>query len=160
MFYGLALGGMALLVFPFLLLVGFKWAGVDAPPPDAILTLMLTGPLSTARRTLKQFPGIADPGADRILLFAGIAPIAAVPSNATQVLVRVLDGVEGKNYVANYRRAQQAIEDAVPKKIDARTRAYLLVKHHGQEICKRTKPKCEQCSVSANCAYFARRPGS
>jgi len=124
------------------------------------LRAALTGPLSAARKTLKQFPGIADPGADRILLFAGIAPIAAVPSNATQVLVRVLDGVEGKNYVANYRRAQQAIEDAVPKKIDARTRAYLLVKHHGQEICKRTKPKCEQCSVSANCAYFARRPGS
>ncbi len=46
---------------------------------------------------------------DRILLFAGITPIAAVPSNCTQVLVRVLYGQERKNYGVNYRKAQQAI---------------------------------------------------
>ena len=89
------------------------------------------------------------------MLFAGIAPLAAVPSNATQVLVRILNGEESENYVATYRQAQQAIEAEVPKTIDARTRAYLLVKQHGQEICKRTKPKCEECPVSANCRYFA-----
>ena len=119
------------------------------------LRAALTGPLAAARKTLKRFPGIADSGTDRILLFAGIAPIAAVPSNATQVLVRVLTGQESENYVANYRQAQQAIEAEVPKTIDARTRAYLLVKQHGQEICKRTKPKCEECPISSNCAYLA-----
>ncbi len=46
----------------------------------------LTGPLAKVRKTLKSFPGIADPGADRILLFAGIAPLAAVPSNCTHAL--------------------------------------------------------------------------
>ncbi len=121
------------------------------------LRAALTGSLTAARKTLKTFPGIADPGADRILLFAGVAPIAAVPSNAPQVLVRVVNGAGSENYVANYRQAQQAIEAEVPKTFDARTRAYLLVKRHGQEICKRTKPKCEECPVSANCAYFAGR---
>src|ERR1035438_5142646 len=67
------------------------------------LRAVLTGPLSAARKTLKRFPGIADPGADRILLFAGIAPIAAVPSNATQVLARILNGQERDNYVAAKR---------------------------------------------------------
>jgi endonuclease III len=119
------------------------------------LRTALTGTLSAARKTLKRFPGIADPGADRILLFAGIAPIAAVPSNATQVLARILNGEESENYVANYRQAQMAIEAEVAKTIDARTRAYLLVKHHGQETCKRSKPKCEQCPISEHCAYFA-----
>ena len=38
-------GAMALLVFPFLFFVGFKWVGVDAPPPEAILILLLIGPL-------------------------------------------------------------------------------------------------------------------
>jgi hypothetical protein len=38
-------GAMSLLVFPFVFFVGFKWAGVDAPPPEAILSLMLFGPL-------------------------------------------------------------------------------------------------------------------
>jgi endonuclease-3 len=46
-------------------------------------------PLKDARRLLKSFPNIADPGADRILLFAGLAPLAAVPSNAPQVAVRI-----------------------------------------------------------------------
>jgi endonuclease III len=119
------------------------------------LRAALAGPLSEARKTLKKFPGIADPGADRILLFAGITPIAAVPSNCTQVLVRVLHGRERENYAIDYREAQQAIAAEVPETIDARTRAYLLLKQHGQEICKRTKPKCEKCPLSSNCAFFA-----
>lgn len=120
------------------------------------LRAALTGPIAEARKTLKKFPGIADPGADRILLFAGLAPVAAVPSNCPHVLVRLLRGKERENY-ANYREAQEAIATAVPNTFDARTRAYLLLKHHGQEICKSTKPKCEECPVSTNCAFFARR---
>jgi endonuclease III len=119
------------------------------------LRAALAGPLPEARRTLKKFPGIADPGADRILLFAGIAPLAAVPSNCTQVLVRVLSGRELDNYNASYREAQKAIAAEVPETFEARTRAYLLLKHHGQETCKRTNPKCERCPISSDCAFFA-----
>jgi endonuclease III len=120
------------------------------------LRAALTGPIAKARHTLKQFHGIADPGADRILLFARIAPIAAVPSNCVHVLVRIRQGDEGENYSAAYREAQRTIAQEVPEKFDARMRAYLLLKHHGQEICKRN-PKCERCPVSANCAFFAQR---
>jgi endonuclease III len=120
------------------------------------LRAALTGPLSEARKTLKKFPGIAAPGADRILLFGGITPIAAIPSNATQVLVRVLYGRERENYGVNYREGQQAIAAEVSETFDARTRAYLLVKQHGQQICKRAKPKCEECPVSSNCHFFKR----
>jgi endonuclease-3 len=119
------------------------------------LRAALAGPVAKARKTLKEFPGISDPGADRILLFAGLAPVAAVPSNGTQVLVRILRGQEHESYVANYREAQQTIRAEVAETFDARTRCYLLLKHHGQEICKRTKPKCEECPVSSNCAFFA-----
>ncbi|MGP8200371.1 MAG: hypothetical protein ACLQU4_12820 [Limisphaerales bacterium] len=38
-------GGIALVVFP-LLLTGFKWAGIDTPPPGAILLIMLALPLA------------------------------------------------------------------------------------------------------------------
>ena len=117
----------------------------------------LSGPLSEARKMLKKFPGIGDSGADRILLFAGIAAIAAVPSNCTQVLVRVRCGYEGDNYGHNYREGQRAIAAEVPEKLDARTRAYLLLKHHGQEICKRTKPKCSECPISSKCAFFVKQ---
>jgi endonuclease-3 len=114
----------------------------------------LAGPIANARKLLKKFPNIADPGADRILLFAGIAPVAAVPSNCPHVLVRIRRGQEHENYGTTYKEAQQEIEAAVPAKLDARTRAYLLLKRHGQEICKR-KPKCDVCPVAQHCAYFA-----
>ena len=116
----------------------------------------LTGPLPAARKTLKRFHSIADPGADRILLFAGIAPIAAVPSNCVHVPVRIVRGDEGKNYGTDYREMQKRIVAEVPETFDARTRAYLLLKRHGQEICKRTKPKCRECPIRSNCAYFER----
>jgi endonuclease-3 len=118
------------------------------------LRACLVGPLAQARRTLKSFHGIADPGADRILLFAGIAAIAAVPSNCPYVIVRILGGKQSENYAATYREAQRLIAAELPQKPDALTRAYLLLKHHGQELCKRSKPKCEACPLKPNCAYF------
>jgi len=122
---------------------------------DGDLNAALRGPLADARKKLKSFPSIADPGADRVLLFAGIATIAAIPSNCPYVLIRILHGQERENYGVTYREAQQAIAASVPEKFDSRTRAYLLLKRHGQETCKRTKPKCEKCPVSKSCAYFA-----
>lgn len=115
----------------------------------------LNGPIARARKILKTFPGMGDPGADRILLFAGIAPLAAVPSNCPHVVVRIKSGEESEDYVATYRAAQQLIEAETPADNEARERAYLLLKRHGQEICKRAKPKCEVCPLSSYCAFFA-----
>ncbi len=114
----------------------------------------LLGSPTQARKMLKKFPNIADPGADRILLFAGIAPVPAVPSNCPQVLVRIQRGRERENYGVTYKEAQAAIEAEVPKNFEARARAYLLLKQHGQELCKRTKPKCDRCPVRAACAFI------
>lgn len=128
-------------------------------------------PIAQVRASLKKFPGIADPGADRILLFGGISPVAAVPSNCTHVLVRIEQGQERENYGQNYREAQQFIVAAFPAKhtgrsmaddpdretFDARRRAYLLLKCHGQTLCKRTNPKCSACPISSSCAFFAGR---
>ena len=115
----------------------------------------LAGPLADVRKGLKKFPGIADPGADRVLLFGHVAPIAAIPSNCPHVLVRMQLGLERENYGATYREAQSLIEAELPEQFHARTRAYLLLKEHGQQICKRVKPKCDACPVNGNCAYFA-----
>jgi endonuclease-3 len=107
-----------------------------------------------ARKALKEFPVIGEPGADKILLFAGLAPVAAVPSACPAVPQRILFGEEEKNYGAGYRAAQEAMAAELPESFDARQRAYLLLKRHGAEICKRTKPNCEICPVSAMCEFF------
>jgi endonuclease-3 len=112
-------------------------------------------PIARVRAALKKFPSIADPGADRILLFGGMSPVAAVPSNCPHVLVRIRLGLERENYGINYKEAQSMIARGVPEKFDARTRAYLLLKCHGQKLCKRTNPKCSECPVAGECAYFA-----
>jgi endonuclease III len=111
--------------------------------------------IAQARSALKQFPSIADPGADRILLFAGISPMAAVPSNCPHVLVRIQVGQKQENYGRTYREAQQLIEVGLPAEFDSRTRGYLLLKVHGQQLCKSSNPKCDICPVPPNCAFAA-----
>ena len=120
------------------------------------LRAALVGPIPKARKLLKSFHGIADPGAERILLFAGLSPVAAVPSNCTGILLRILKNTEGKNYSATYREEQRIIASELPETFEARTRAYLLLKHHGQQLCKRTNPKCTECPLRSRCAYAAR----
>jgi endonuclease-3 len=112
-------------------------------------------PLARVRAALKTFSNIADPGADRILLFAGISPVAAAPSNCPHVLVRIRMGQERENYGVTYKEAQSMIATDVPAKFDARTRAYLLLKCHGQKLCKLKNPKCRECPVAGSCAFFA-----
>lgn len=121
---------------------------------DGDLRAALVGPMPQVRKILKSFPSIADPGADRILLFAGISPLPAVPSNCPQVAVRIKHGRERENYGVTYKEAQGMIAAEVPETFDARIRAYLLLKRHGQELCK-SKPKCLECPISAHCALFA-----
>lgn len=111
-------------------------------------------PLREARKALKRFPTIGDPGADKILLFTRTLPIAAVPSNCLHVPLRLGFGQESKNYSASYRSAQQALGEELPEEFDARIRAYSLLKHHGKELCKQARPLCERCPVSTRCHYF------
>jgi endonuclease-3 len=115
-------------------------------------------PVAKVRAALRKFPNIADPGADRILLFGGISPLPAVPSNCPHVLLRIQFGRERENYGRTYKAAQEMIDAEVPATFDARIRAYLLLKCHGQQLCKSSNPKCSVCPVAASCAF--RTPGN
>jgi endonuclease III len=116
--------------------------------------------VTQARAAIKKFPGVADPGADRILLFGGISPVAAVPSNCPHVLVRIQIGREPENYRKTYSEAQRILQASVPGTFDARMRAYLLLKCHGQHLCKLTNPKCSACPVRTSCAFFVGKHAS
>lgn len=108
-----------------------------------------------SRKVLKTFPTVGDPGADRILLFTRIEPLAAVPSNATQVPLRLGFGKEQRSYAAGYRSAQCALDAELPRTFEARIRAYLLLRRHGETVCKRSRPRCSECPVTHECEYFA-----
>jgi endonuclease III len=109
--------------------------------------------VAQVRAAFKKFPGIANPGVDRILLFGAISPVAAIPSNSPQVLVRIWTGVVPENYNKSYAEAQRILSSEIPEKFDARTRTYLLLKAHGQTLCKRSNPKCDSCPIANQCAF-------
>jgi endonuclease III len=110
--------------------------------------------VKAAKKVLQEFPVIGEPSAEKILLFSGLAPIAAVPSAFVDVPIRMFVGEPGKNYATDYKAAREILDSELPRTFEARQRAYLLLKKHGQEICKRSKPKCEICPLTAECAYL------
>jgi endonuclease III len=118
-------------------------------------TALASLPQPQARKALKSFPGIGNPGADRILLFARLLPVAAVPSACPHVLVRIAHGPEDDKYPAQYAAAQRML-DEIPANFDARIRAYLLTNRHGGELCKRVHPACDRCALQSVC-IFAKR---
>jgi endonuclease III len=110
--------------------------------------------LRAAKRVLQEFPVIGEPSAEKILLFSSLVPVAAVPSACVEVPIRLWFGEPGKNYAADYNKARNLLTARLPEKFGARQRAYLLLRKHGQKICKRSKPKCEVCPLTAQCIYF------
>ena len=122
---------------------------------DDDLDAELKKPLLQARKSLKRFPTIGDPGAEKILMFTRSHPVLALESNGLRALVRLGFAEEKKSYSATYRGVQQALAEQLPSGYDALIAAHQLLRQHGQEICKRTRPLCEAgCPLTADCRYF------
>ena len=123
-------------------------AAVRSEPKDAI-------------RALRKFPSIGEPGAEKILLFSGSAPVLALDSSALRVLLPLGFGEEEKSYSKSYKAAQAAADSEIPRTCSARIEAYQLLRRHGQELCKRNHPRCEACPLRPGCVYYrtALEPG-
>ena len=118
------------------------------------LAAELKKPLPQAKKSLKKFPTIGDPGAEKILMFTRSYPVLALESNGLRVLLRVGFAEEKKSYSASYRGVQQALAGQLPSDYDALIAAHQLLRQHGQELCKRNQPLCEGCPLTAECRYF------
>jgi len=109
-----------------------------------------------ARKALKKFPTIGDPGADKILLFTGMVPALAPEANGLRVLMRLGFIKEHKNYATMYRAAQTVLQDeygkaCAPQIFKEMIAAHQLLKRHGQELCRRSAPRCEACPLRKSC---------
>jgi endonuclease-3 len=118
----------------------------------AKLRKAIAGDVAGAKKMLREYPGVGDPYADKILLFSGASANVAPDSNALRVLVRLGFGAEQKNYAASYRSALAATADAFADAEEAQ-QAHLLLRRHGQELCKRSAPRCDRCPALAMCRY-------
>jgi endonuclease III len=114
-------------------------------------------PPSKAIKALKQFPGIGEPGAEKILLFTKNYAVLALDSNGLRVLLRIGFGEEKKNYSASYKSVREAVSDQTGRDCDSLIEAHQLLRQHGKTLCKTNKPRCEECPVSSMCAWFLQR---
>lgn len=110
-------------------------------------------PVASARKLLKKFPGIGDPGADRILLFCGLDARSALESNGLRVLVRLGLVEAGASYAATYKAAIASLTESLAHDRGRFVPAYLLLREHGRALCKRTAPHCTACPLDACCAH-------
>jgi len=118
---------------------------------DGDLEAALDLPLTKARSALKRFPGIGDPGADKIVLFTGTHAIAALESNGLRALVRLGHAQEEKSYAATYRAARRALEPYLERGCAWLQRAHLLLAAHGRRLCKNNAPLCDECPLADAC---------
>jgi len=125
---------------------------VAGPQPDIrVQRLRRCAELAVAGTLWRSYPGIGQPGADRIELFTGSRPVPALDANALRVLARLGLTDPERSYQASYRQAQAAARAALPATVPAVLRACQLLRRHGQRICRRKEPACERCPIAADC---------
>jgi endonuclease III len=119
------------------------------------LNAALDESLPQAKKTLQRFPTIGEPGAEKILMLAEKYPVLGLESNGLRVLLRLGFAEEQKSYSASYRVIKNAISGQLPKDCKSLIEAHQLLRQHGQELCKRSRPLCDQCPLNKVCAYAA-----
>jgi endonuclease III len=141
----------------------FRWreiARISLTQFGGDLDAILQEPYAKAKRALKQFPNIGDPGAEKILLLCGMADGLPLESNGLRVLVRIGYGREQKNYGTTYKSVQADLKGETPNDSYALTKAHMLLRTHGKELCKGTMPLCAQCPVAKYCDFAQKMAAS
>jgi endonuclease III len=134
----------------------FRWREIARITQDQFsgnLDDIMKRPFAAAKKALLQFPNIGAPGAEKILMFCGMAPGLPLEWNGLRVMTRVGYGRSGKNYGAMYKSVQEAIAPELPLGAAVVSRAHLLLREHGKKICKNNGPLCHECPVEGLCAF-------
>jgi endonuclease III len=123
---------------------------------DGDLRPVLKLPIPKAKRAFQKFPGIGEPGAEKNLLFTRTFPVLALESNGLRALLRLGFGEEKKSYSTTYRLVQKAIGEGLNKDYSWLIQTHLLLRRHGQELCRRSEPMCDKCPLAGDCEFYQR----
>lgn len=138
----------------------FRWreiARITLEQFGGDLSQILDWPYARAKRALNQFPNIGQPGAEKILMFCGAAEGLPLESNGVRVLTRIGYGRAEKAYGKTLRSVQEALAGQLPRNAASLSRAHLLLRRHGKELCKTNGPACGDCPVVDLCAWVLKK---
>ncbi len=108
-------------------------------------------PLREAKKQLMRIHAVGEPGAEKILLLTRAHPVLGLDSNGLRVVTRLGYGSEAKTYSATYRSATAAALTELGDDIDTLIGANLLLRQHGQTVCKTSSPRCGACVIRESC---------
>jgi endonuclease-3 len=117
------------------------------------LNRILEEPYAKAKKALKLFPNIGEPGAEKILLYCGVGPDLPLEWNGLRVLTRMGYGRAQKSYGATYKSVQEAIRPELPRGAQALAKAHLLLREHGKTFCRDKSPRCGDCPAESQCQF-------
>ena len=104
---------------------------------------------SQARDWLTGIKGVGPKTASIVLLFTLDMPAFPVDTHVHRVSLRV--GLIPEK--TSPERAGELYEEMLPEELYYPYHKLLI--QHGRQVCKAARPRCEACSISAHCAYYA-----
>jgi endonuclease III len=134
----------------------FRWreiARITLEQFEGNLDQIVEWPYAKALKALRLFPSVGGPGAEKILMFCGVAQGLPLESNGLRVLTRVGYGRGEKDYGKTYRSVQEALAGQIPRGAGPLARAHVLLREHGREICHTNGPECGECPVVDLCKW-------
>jgi endonuclease-3 len=132
-------------------------AGVDRFRRSPTLSDVIQGPLPAARRALRAFPQLGEPGVRRLLFFAGEHPVFPVDGAVARVAVRLGYGRPSTDPRRRVRFVQAALRQELDGHVDDLRRTIVYLSHHGSTTCAERNPHCGICPLVHDCAWTTSR---
>lgn len=111
------------------------------------------GQIPTTYEELIALPGIGDYTAAAVLAFAYKKRALPLDTNVRRVMARHINGVARPS--TSIKSAERDLADELlPKKENIAAEFAQALMEFGAVICTATKPSCEQCPISQQCAWL------
>jgi endonuclease III related protein len=122
---------------------------------DGSLDAMLEGDAEEVRARLLEIWGIGPETADAMTLYAGRLPTFVVDAYTYRLFER-LDLAPGERRYEVYRRF---LLEVIGPDVERLNEWHALIVRHGQQVCRRTNPQCDACTLLDGCPFGQRALG-
>lgn len=119
------------------------------------LSSLLDGELEQVRERLLAIWGVGPETADAMLLYAARMPTFVVDAYSYRLFER-LDLAPGERRYDVYRDFFMA---KIGPDVERLNEWHALIVRHGQRVCRRSNPRCEQCALLPRCPFGRRELG-